>query len=349
MRAKKTKSGKWRCQLYIGDETVNGKRKQIVKSFTAPTRSEAEFMALDYKRNHNARETRTETLREVLERYIEQRDNVLSPSTIRGYRGYMNGILTDLLDTKIADIDTEVLQAWINKHATERSAKTLRNAAFFAISGIRTVNPSFVASPSFPARVRKPSHVPTAGEITALCDATTNENTRKAILLAAYCSMRRSEACALTSEDIDFKHATISVNKAMVETEDGTFVVKPYTKTEDSNRVVPAPQIVLDAMRSGPITCTPNAITRSFTKTVKRAKLPHIRYHDLRHFYASYLHAKNIPDSYIEQFGGWRQGSSVMRGVYRETLKDERLHQANKVVSLFENVSKNVSKTAEKP
>ena len=27
MRAKKTKSGKWRCQLYIGDETVNGKRK----------------------------------------------------------------------------------------------------------------------------------------------------------------------------------------------------------------------------------------------------------------------------------------------------------------------------------
>ena len=47
MKPRKTKSGKWRCQLYIGDETVNGKRKQIVKSFTAPTRSEAVYMALD--------------------------------------------------------------------------------------------------------------------------------------------------------------------------------------------------------------------------------------------------------------------------------------------------------------
>ena len=39
--AKKQKNGKWRCQLYLGDQTIDGKRKQIRKSFSAPTRSEA--------------------------------------------------------------------------------------------------------------------------------------------------------------------------------------------------------------------------------------------------------------------------------------------------------------------
>ena len=33
-KAKKLPSGSWRCRVYLGDEYVNGKRKQIVESVT---------------------------------------------------------------------------------------------------------------------------------------------------------------------------------------------------------------------------------------------------------------------------------------------------------------------------
>lgn len=347
-KAHKMKNGKWRCQVYIGDKIVNGKRKQIIKSFNADTKAEAEDLASEYRRTHGRVSAPEMTLQEATDRYIAARDKTLSPSTIRAYRSYQNGVLSDILPLKLADFDAERFQGWINTHAETHKSKTLKNASSFAIASIRAVMPSFSAKITLPPREKKRNYIPSRDEIDALCASATNENTKKAILLASFCSLRRSEACALTMEDIDFEKGWIHVTKAKVETEDGSFVTKPYTKTEDSYRDVPAPQAVLDAMRTGPITCSPNAVTRSFDKTVKRAKLPHIRYHDLRHFFCSYLHAKNIPDSYIETFGGWRHGSGVMREVYRETIRQEELKQAEKIINIFENVSTNVSTKAEK-
>lgn len=44
-KAKKLPSGNWRCEAYLGRDT-NG--KQIKKSFTAPTRKEAEYLVSQY-------------------------------------------------------------------------------------------------------------------------------------------------------------------------------------------------------------------------------------------------------------------------------------------------------------
>lgn len=347
-KAHRMKNGKWRCQVYLGDKIVDGKRKQIIKSFNANTKAEAEDLASEYRRTHGKVSAPDMTLREATDRYIAARDKTLSPSTIRAYRSYQNGVLSDILSTRLDKLDAETLQGWVNTHADTHASKTLKNASSFAIAAIRAAMPSFNAQITLPPREKRRNYIPSRDEIDALCAATTNENTRKAILLAAFCSLRRSEACALALDDIDFEKGWIHVTKARVETEDGSFITKPYTKTEDSFRDVPAPPSVLDAMKTGPITCTPNAITRSFDKTVKRAGLPHIRYHDLRHFFCSYLHAKNIPDSYIETFGGWRHGSGVMREVYRETIRKEELKQAEKIVRIFEDVSTNVSIKSEK-
>ena len=349
MRAKKTKSGKWRCQLYLGDQIIDGRRKQIVKSFTAPTKAEAEWMANEYRRTAAVKpsEALTATLDTAIDKYIASRDRTLSPSTIRSYRSMKNGILSELLPLKLSEINSETLQSWINRHAHDRTAKTLKNCYALAVSSITAVDPSFKASVTFPPRLMQKTYVPTRTEIDTLIASETCEDMRKAILLAAYCSLRRSEACALTEADIDYAKGWIHINKAMVELADGHgFEIKPFTKTEESCRDVPAPSIVLEAMRTGSIKLTPTAVSRRFNRLVKRCGMPHIRYHDLRHFFASYLHAKNIPDAYIEKFGGWKQGSPVMRAIYREALKDEEQRQADKIVSLF--VSTEVSKTSEK-
>ena len=334
-KAHRMKNGKWRCQVYLGDKIVDGKRKQIIKSFTAGTRAEAEDMASEYRRTHGQKAVEDLTVGDAIDRYIDQRDKVLSPTTIKAYKSMKRGVLSDLTSKRIKDVSSGTMQAWVNSH-TEKTPKTLRNAHALAVSAISAVDPAFRSSVTFPRKIKKETHVPTKEEVELLI-SNADEDTKKAILLAAYCSLRRSEACAVTMEDIDFKKGWISVNKTMVMKEGGAFIVKPYTKTEESRRETPAPPEVLEAMKTGPISCNPSSISHRFERLVIKCDLPHIRYHDLRHFFASYLHAKGIPDAYIEKFGGWRQGSQVMKTIYRESLKDEEKKQADKIIKIFAN------------
>lgn len=83
-KAKQLPSGSWRVQVYLGEDE-NG--KPIRKSFTASTKKEAEFKALNYQmHNKEMRQNPSNlTLSEAIDRYIESKENILSPSTIRGY------------------------------------------------------------------------------------------------------------------------------------------------------------------------------------------------------------------------------------------------------------------------
>ena len=81
MKAKKLPSGNYRTQVIIGYDE-NGKR--IVKSFTADTPHEAIRMALDFKSDKAIGAVpRNMTVEQAFTQYIEARDHVLSPSTIR--------------------------------------------------------------------------------------------------------------------------------------------------------------------------------------------------------------------------------------------------------------------------
>ncbi|MBR0090420.1 MAG: site-specific integrase, partial [Lachnospiraceae bacterium] len=46
------------------------------------------------------------------------------------------------------------------------------------------------------------------------------------------------------------------------------------------------------------------------------------RFHDLRHYSASILHAIGVPDQYIMERGGWSD-DRVLKAVYRNTLDDQ--------------------------
>ena len=63
--------------------------KDVYKSFTAPTKKEAEFNANQFliKSNKNKiRRSNEYTFADALENYINLKETVLSPSTIRGYK-----------------------------------------------------------------------------------------------------------------------------------------------------------------------------------------------------------------------------------------------------------------------
>lgn len=111
MNAKKLPSGSWRARLFLGEDESG---KKHYKSFTASTKREAERLALNY-----AEERATPdkiTFGDALVKYIDSKSNVLSPSTLRGYR-QMETYYKPIKDKDVSEIDQNTVVSFINNFA----------------------------------------------------------------------------------------------------------------------------------------------------------------------------------------------------------------------------------------
>ena len=79
----------------------------------------------------------------------------------------------------------------------------------------------------------------------------------------------------------------------------------------------------------------PDYLSCQFPKFLDKHGLEKIRFHDLRHYAASVMHAIGIPDVYIMERGGWST-PHVMQKVYRHALADKVDPMALKAVSAFQ-------------
>lgn len=168
-----------------------------------------------------------------------------------------------------------------------------------------------------PEKHRPDLYVPSDEDVRALLEHVSGTEMEIAILLAAFGPLRWGEICALTDQDI---HGNIvSVNKSMVLNADNKWEIKT-PKTYSSNREIEFLRPVIDKMtgiEGRIVKATPTQITNRFRRALKFTHLPNtFRFHDLRHYAASIMHAIGIPDQYIMERGGWAT-DSVMKNVYR--------------------------------
>ena len=97
-------------------------------------------------------------------------------------------------------------------------------------------------------------------------------------------------------------------------------------KTSDSVRSVELLPEVIQMLGDGDpdafiISSTPAAISDAFSRLRNRLGMS-CRFHDLRHYSASIMHAIGIPDQYIMERHGW-SSDTVLKAVYRNTLTDK--------------------------
>lgn len=333
-KAKKLPSGNWRVQVYAGEE--NGKRKY--KSFTAPTRKEAEYQAAEWARDRKEREQGNITVKEAIDRYIKSKEPVLSPSTIRGYRIIYRNNLKTLMDIKLGALTTEKIQQAISEDAKTHQPKTIRNIHGLLSSTLAMFAPDIRLTTTLPQKKRPAYYTPTDKDVEALLKAVKGTELELPVLLASTGSLRRSEICALTQRDVS--DLGVVVNKALVRGVGETWHIKT-PKTSAGNRFVPLPPQVIAKLRTkgeGRICdLTPELLSKHFRLALERGGLPHFRLHDLRHYFASTLHAIGVPDKYIMLYGGW-ESESTLHGVYQHALRDRVAATDAQVVSYFSKV-----------
>lgn len=333
-KAKKLPSGSWRVNQYVGKD-ANGKR--IYKSFTASTKKEAEYMAANYTLNgdHEQKPPAELTLAEAYDRYIESKSNVLSPSTIREYRSCARRDLQELMPYKLKQLTQEQIQIAINHMAANHSAKSVRNAHGLLSSVLTAYAPSFQLHTRLPQKEKSDTSIPTEAEVSALLKATEGEPIHTAILLGAVGTLRRSEICALLKSDVTDKG--VMVNKAMVMDENKEWVIKG-TKTTAGTRFVELPKYVIDELRAIEgdriYKYQPVTLTNRFALITQEVLGKKYRFHDLRHYSASVLHAMGVPDLYIMQRGGWDSRETLDR-IYQHILTDEQKRYNEQIMERF--------------
>ena len=344
MQAKKLPSGSWRVRVYSHTEELllpdgSKKEKKIYKSFTCndttskgKRKCEADAAAwAAQKENHKSSSM---TYGEALDEYIRLRSAVLSPSTIREYKRSRKVDFQSLMDLRIDSITQNDIQKAVNYAATTHSPKSVKNMHGLVTAVFDVYRPDFRIKTNLPKKVRTELYIPTEEEIKRLIDTVRDTEMELPVLLSAFGPMRRGEICALDSEHVSGN--VVHVEYAMALDENKKWV-KKRPKSYAGDRFIAFPDFVIQRMSGieGNITnLNPNAISSRFSHVLKRAGVPHFRFHDLRHYSASIQHALGVPDAYIMQRGGWAS-DSVLKSVYRHALSDQAKKENERINRKF--------------
>ena len=331
--AKKLPSGNWRVLVYTG--TSSGKRQY--KSFTAPTKKQAEYDAALFGVRHKRADSGL-TVGEAIERYIDSKAAVLSPKTISEYRAILRRGNPVFMSLKLDKITDEQIQTEISEFSTTHSPKTTRNVFALFRSAVRLFRADFSPAVTFPQLDRQEVAIPTDDAVKRLIGASSGD-LKTAIMLAALLGLRRSEICALNWSDV--KERTVSVSKAVVMDEGRQWVTKT-TKTTLSTRTLETPGVLSDYLvplrgKGAVISMTPDDVTHNFIELCKSLGIS-IHFHSLRHYYASTLLEMGVPDMYAMRRMG-HSSTSMLKAVYQH-IKDKRQQEIDrqiddKLTSLF--------------
>lgn len=347
-KAKKLPSGSWRCLAY---DYTDSEGKRHYESFTAESKKEAEYMAAEFILNKEKKKRPDNmSLYDALDKYIQIKEGVLSPTTVRTYKSARRTHFENIGNLSIRDISNTAVQSWISDLSKKIQPKTVRNTYGLLLSALDMFSPDIHIKVKLPQKKDPHFYTPSDNDVKLLLDKIVGTELEIAVLLAAFGTLRRGEICALTDCDINTGENCITVNKAYVRDENNEWVLKE-PKTFSSNRTVELPLFViqkLHGIQGNIIKAHPDALSERFRRAIKASGLQKFRFHDLRHYSASILHAIGVPDQYIMERGGW-SSDYVMKSVYRNIIDDESAKQTRKIIAHFNDMQHGMQHETKKP
>ena len=326
----KLPSGVYRCQVM-----VDGKRVSVVDE--DPAVAQAKAVALRAGLIEEKKTGNSMTVGQAIDRYIESKDAVLSPSTVAGYKRVRQNALQDLMSVKVADLTQEAVQKAVNKMARVKSPKSVRNAHGLLSAALEEYRPDMILRTTLPQKQKYDVAVPTDDDIERIIAAAKGTEMELPVLLAIWLGLRASEIRGLTWDCVS--GSVLHIRQAIVEGENGPEL--KGTKTYSGNRKIRLPNYLADLISEQPRTddyivhLCGQAMYKRFSRLCEKSGLPHYRFHDMRHANASIMLALGVPDKYaMERMG--HATNNMLKTVYQHTMKSKQDEVADVVDNYFE-------------
>lgn len=200
-------------------------------------------------------------------------------------------------------------------------------------------------------------HALTPEQVQQLFVAVESERLKALYWVAVLLGLRQGELLGLKVEDIDLETRTLYVRQA-AQSQKGKGVVLVPTKTEASESPLPLPDVLIPILREHLATLDEERtyskwkendllfptvvgtamsgrnLVRHFKAMLKRADLPEIRFHDLRHSCASLLIALGVHPRVVMEILRHSQISTTMN-IYAHTLPQVNRDAVNSLADLL--------------
>lgn len=306
MKIQKLKNGKYRIR-----PMVNGVQKCFTFDFK-PTIADIDKIIKENDTRHSA------SVSECVRLYIDTKESVLSPSTIKQYRSYLRNMPESFLALPICAVDSFKLQSLANEYLANNSIKYTKNVIALVTATLGYFAPDKSVRVTYPRNVFKASYKPSEDDIKRILEESKGTMFEVALWLACM-GLRRSEQICLTDKDLNGNILTIS--KAKVQASNNTWITKDYTKTAASTRQIILPDHIVTLIHEkGFYNGHPNSIICWLYKTQDRLGIPRFSLHYFRHFFAAKM-STVTDEATVLELGGWKT-TNIFKNTYRYALPE---------------------------
>lgn len=359
--------GGWEARYRV---SVGGKKKWRAKTFGTKREAQrflAETVTDIHRGDYIDPTAQQMTFREVAEDWLISRHQ-LRPKTLVGYESTLNTYLyPDWESVKVGTVDYAAVQGWVNAMSRTHSAWTIRGSyqVLRMVLGHAVKMRKLRSNPcdrsvELPKPEQREMEFLTHEQVERLAEAIAyREATSKHsqprnrpdlalyVRFAAYTGLRAGEIGALRVRHLDLNAGTVSVEEAVSDVAGKLITGLP--KTRKGTRVVGIDSWLVDELKVhlGDRRLQPDAYVfvgqngaqwnhsnfrgRFWKEAVERAGLPNeLRFHDLRHTYASFLIEANIHVAEMSRLLG-HASVSVTIDVYGHILPKQTADTAAKL------------------
>ena len=321
---RKRKDGRWEGRYTVGHDPETG--KAIIKNVLGKTQAAVkeklkkaieENVGIDYGR------ARTYTVGTWLEVWMENYAKIkLRPSTLKTSQGFLKNHIKPQIDSiPLADLTSLDLQRFY-KHLLDGgrvdrieakkkpkglAPKTVRNihqmigSAYNLAIEQKLVNRNPTQGCALPKVEHKEMKTLTADQLSAFFQEARDSGVYELYYLDLATGLRRGELLGLKWTDIDLDRGVLKIQRA-ISRQNGKVVEAPL-KTKNAYRTLPLSADAIDVLMQqrrktgnsewvfpspagGPM--SPDSVLHMLQRVLKRAGLPRIRFHDLRHPYVKH-------------------------------------------------------------
>jgi integrase len=325
---KNSKTKKWEFVFDYYDKKL--KKRRQVKRRGFDSRREANDKMIEIQSEVQTSQyvgTKHTTLNEFTEYWLDNiRKMEVGQTTYYNNQLYFkNHIKETFGKEKLQRIDLESCQEYVKelvdkglvRNSIDRICTMLKRVFDKAIE-YEIINVNYMRKVTLPRQMKNQLSIWTLDQANEFLNKTKGKRYHCVYALALLAGMRQGEILGLRWQDIDFDRKKIYINQTL--SFHGT-ELKQGAKTIAGNRQISIPiqlieilkeqkqkyeflrgqlgntfvdlDIVIFNLANGK-TVFPGNLVKAYTRDVKQAKLPHIRFHDMRHSHATMLLSKGI-------------------------------------------------------